>query len=67
MPATERQAEWYKAHSKVISVKLTDKADADILAKLIQQESMQGYIKRLIREDIAKDGWRDWVANGRHE
>ena len=54
MPATKAQAEWYKVHSKMVSIKLTDRADADIIAKLGEQASVQGYIKALIRADIAK-------------
>ena len=54
MPATKAQADWYRRHSKMVSVKLTDKADADIITKLGEQPSVQGYIKALIRADIAK-------------
>lgn len=39
-----------------IHLKLNDKTDADILQRLDEVESKQGYIKRLIREDIAKGG-----------
>ena len=37
-----------------IRLKLNNKTDADILEWLAKQPSKQGYIKRLIREDIEK-------------
>ena len=43
-----------KEHTKQIKMKLNLKTDADILSRLQEQSSVQGYIKRLIREDIAK-------------
>ena len=42
-----------KEHTKQIKMKLNLKTDADILSRLQEQSSVQGYIKRLIREDIA--------------
>ena len=41
------------ANTKQIHLKLNLKTDADILAQLEKQSSVQGYIKNLIREDIA--------------
>ena len=38
-----------------ISLKLNKNTDADILQKLESVSSMQGYIKALIRADIAAD------------
>ncbi len=46
-------AKYDKANTKQILLKLNLKTDADILRHLEAQESMQGYIKRLIREDMA--------------
>ena len=43
-----------KEHTKQIKMKLNLKTDADILSRLQEQSSVQGYIKRLIREDIAR-------------
>ena len=58
--ATEAQnravAKYDAANTTQIHLKLNDKTDADILARLEEVESKQGYIKRLIREDIAKGG-----------
>ena len=45
-----------KENTRPLKLKLNLKMDADILAKLETVPSMQGYIKRLIREDIARNG-----------
>lgn len=37
---------------KKLSFKLNRETDADVLEKLASVESMQGYIKELIRKDI---------------
>ena len=42
-------------HARTISVKLYDTVDSDILERLAQCESIQGYIKELIRKDIFID------------
>ena len=42
------------AHCKRVSFKFNLRTDADILARLAEAESMQGYIKELIRADIAR-------------
>lgn len=47
------QERYDAAHTRRISLKLNKRLDADILAKLESVESMQGYIKALIRADIA--------------
>lgn len=45
----------YDAKStRQIHLKLNLKTDADILEHLGKQDSIQGYIKRLIREDMGK-------------
>ncbi len=41
-------------HTKQIMLKFNLETDADILAKFSEVENKQGYIKRLIREDIGK-------------
>lgn len=49
--------DWQKENIRRVTVKLNKAADADIIEKLDnldQQDSVQGYIKRLIREDIDK-------------
>jgi hypothetical protein len=41
-----------KANTKVVSLRLNYKTDADIIKKLDEVESKMGYIKELIRKDI---------------
>ena len=43
-----------RENTRQIKFKFNLKTDADILARLSAMPSMQGYIKRLIREDIAR-------------
>lgn len=55
LPETIRKAEKEKAYTRRYQLKLNTNTDKDVIARLSEQESMQGYIKRLIREDIARD------------
>ena len=48
------QAKYDKTHTRRINLKLNLELDADILHKLDSVDSMQGYIKDLIRADLAK-------------
>ena len=50
--ATER---WQKENIKRVTIKLHKVNDVDIIDKLDAQVSMQGYIKKLIRDDIEKN------------
>ena len=50
---SEIQAKYDKAHTRRINLKLNLELDADILQKLDSVDSMQGYIKDLIRADLA--------------
>ena len=43
-----------KGHTRRINLKFNNKTDADILQKLDESGNFQGYIKSLIRADIAK-------------
>ena len=43
-----------KKNTRRINLKLNNKTDADILLWLESQESIQGSIKRLIREEIER-------------
>ena len=51
---TEAQMRYDKANRRVYGFRLHNTLDADIIAKLAEVDSMQGYIKQLIREDIAR-------------
>ena len=52
MPDLPSKTAWDAANTTRIYLKLNNKTDADILSKLREQPSMQGYIKVLIRKDI---------------
>ena len=46
-----------KEKTKSVQIRLNLNTDADILEKLGGVDSKMGYIKRLIREDIQKNGY----------
>ena len=43
---------WRKENQQRLNLHMNKKTDADIIAHLEQQDSKQGYIKCLIRQDI---------------
>lgn len=47
-------AKYDKQNTKKIMLKLNTKTDADILKRLDSLPNKQGYIKELIRKDMAK-------------
>lgn len=51
----QSQAQYDKEHTQRVYCKLNLKTDADILAWLDHMPNKQGYIKQLIREDIARN------------
>ena len=63
MPATDAQlravARYDSRNTKQVKLKLNLKTDEDVIKRLEEQDNVQGYIKRLIREDIAKDSPTD--------
>ena len=52
--STINQLKYDAEHTRQIRLKLNISKDADILHKLEEVGNKQGYIKALIREDIAK-------------
>lgn len=52
---SERTKRYQDKAIRRFSVKVNRFTEPDILEKLEEQESFQGYIKRLIREDIEKN------------
>jgi hypothetical protein len=48
------QSKYKKENTKQVALQLNIKTDVDILKKLEEVQNKQGYIKTLIREDIAK-------------
>lgn len=49
-----QQADYDRKSTRQIILKLNRGTDADILSRLEEAGNKQGYIKRLIREDIAR-------------
>lgn len=52
-------AQYDRENTRRINLKLNNKTDADIIRQLEtmkDQEGIQGYLKRLIREDMKKTG-----------
>lgn len=52
--ASIRQTRYDSTHCRTYGLKLNNVTDADIIEKLASVPSMQGYIKQLIRDDIAR-------------
>lgn len=52
---TEIQARYDSNNRKSFAIKLNYNYDMDIIEKLEKVESMNGYIKQLIRDDIARE------------
>lgn len=52
--ATIRQARYDEKNTRIVKMKLNLKTDRDILEKLDSEPNKQGYIKKVIREDIKK-------------
>jgi hypothetical protein len=48
------QAKYDAENTRQVHLKLNRNTDKDVLDKLDEVPSKQGYIKRLIREDLAK-------------
>lgn len=53
LKATVQKAKFDKENCRRLQLKLNLRTDADILVQLDKQPSMQGYIRALIRADIA--------------
>ena len=52
--STIAQTKYDSTHCRFYGLKLNQETDADIIEKLSSVPSMQGYIKQLIRADIAR-------------
>ena len=53
--ASKIQQKYDEANTTQVKLKLNNKTDADILARLEEVGSKQGYIKELIRRDIEQN------------
>lgn len=45
---------WDKENTRQVKFKFNIRTDADIIAHLEAQQNVQGYVKKLIRDDIAR-------------
>ena len=54
-PESKAHYEWTIEHTTRFGIKLNNNTDADIIEHLNKQENKQGYIKGLIRKDIAEN------------
>jgi len=52
MPESEARKKWGKENTAVFTIKLNRNTDADIIRKLLDEPTRQGYIKTLIRQDL---------------
>jgi hypothetical protein len=55
MADSRSKREWDAANTRIITIKLNNKTDADIIARLTTVENRNGYIKQLIRQEIASN------------
>lgn len=55
MADSQAKRDWMKANTTVFTIKLNHRTDADIIERLTNVDNKNGYIKQLIREDIAKN------------
>lgn len=55
MPDSEKKRGWMKANTTMLTVKLNKRTDADVIEWIEKKESKSGEIKRLIREEIARE------------
>lgn len=63
----QQKHEWDLAHTKQIKMKLNLNTDADIIAYLGEKENTQGYLKNLIRYDMAREAAKKTTAAGSAE
>ena len=54
LPESIRKAKRDKLYTRHYGMKFNTNTDADIIEHLAKQSSMQGYIKKLIRDDIER-------------
>ena len=54
MPDSEMKKKWTRENTQRIVMNLNKNTDKDVIARLDEVQSKQGYIKELIRKDIAE-------------
>ena len=53
IPDSEAKKEWDRANTQRVIMKLNKNTDSDIISRLEEVPNKQGYIKTLIRQDLA--------------
>ena len=53
MADSRAKRRWDAENTKIITIKLNNRTDADMISRLTTVDSKSGYIKQLIRQDIA--------------
>ena len=56
MTQSDNSNRYNKLNTTTLCIRLNRKTDTDIIERLKAQQSKQGYVKRLIRADIEKEG-----------
>lgn len=51
---TRAEAEWVRKNTRRFMAVFSDLTDGDVIERLKAQDNKQGYMKRLIRADIAR-------------
>lgn len=54
MADSQAKRDWIKTNTTTVTMKLNHRTDADIIEQLTNVDNRSGYIKQLIRADIAK-------------
>ena len=55
IPETEARKKWVRENTSFFAMKLNNNTDADIIEKLESVPNRQGYVKAVIRQDIAQN------------
>ena len=55
MGDSEAKKQWMRENTRFFGLKLNRTTDEELIAKLEEQESIQGYIKDLIRKDVERE------------
>ena len=51
---------YIRLHQHQVKLKINEITEPELLRWVTSQENIQGYIKKLIREDMVKNAWMDF-------
>ena len=63
MTQADNSNRYNKLNTTTLCIRLNRKTDTDIIERLKAVQSKQGYVKRLIRQDIEQDDFTDTEGN----